>query len=166
MKLAEIVRKIRTLPENLTFNEAAKRIGLNYQSARRHLIAFGYPHSDGRKYSQSGKRRFDPDLADWSQSNIEIASQFGVTRERVRLVRKQLNKPFVESRGCKPKEANATTVRVSKRNISNRLTNGRAMRSAHPDNRGSLAANRNSRPTPASRSGRKPARSKAGSRAP
>lgn len=98
-------RQIRRLPRRLTGVELSRRLGLDYQAALRLVRKTNYPMTDGRKYSQATERKFIPEEADWSKSNVELAKIWGVTRERVRAVRKTLKIPLVESRGRKPKNA-------------------------------------------------------------
>lgn len=102
---------IESLPIGLTLGEAARRLGQTYQATRHHILKFGYPAVDSRKFAQSAKRKLDPAKIDWSQSNVTIAAQCGVSRERVRSVRQQLKLPRVESRGRKPNHELCRTIR-------------------------------------------------------
>lgn len=124
---------IESLPQGLTFEEAARRLQQNYQAVRYHIIKFGYQAVDGRKFSQADRRQLDPTQVDWSQSNIAIAKQFTVSRERVRIIRQQLNLPPVESRGRKtatsPNERNTLARKIRRTNAA------RPANSAHPGNR-------------------------------
>lgn len=92
-------RKLAKLPKLLTGVELARRLGIDYQRVLRIVRETGYPMTDGRRYSQHRRRKFRPEDADWTLSNVALARQFNVSRERVRLIRKQLDKPFVEARG-------------------------------------------------------------------
>ena len=94
---------IDSLPDGLTFSEAAKRLGLPYQATRQAIIRYRYPAVDGRRYGQRRVRRMVPESIDWRKSNIQIARELLVSRERVRIVRKALGKKRVESRGRKAK---------------------------------------------------------------
>lgn len=89
------------IPPGLTYIEASRRLGLPYQTARLALKRERYRAVDGRQYSQRGERKIRTEDVDWKQSNIEIARQCGVSRERVRFLREKLGKPMVESRGRK-----------------------------------------------------------------
>jgi hypothetical protein len=44
-------------------------------------------------------RKVNPDKIDWRKSNIQIARELLVSRERIRFVRKRAGKPKVEARG-------------------------------------------------------------------
>lgn len=99
MTASRYLNRIRRLPRGLTFTEGARRLGISYQKGRRLMQRAGYPAVDGRKYSQHAHRKFVPEDADWSKSNIALAREWGVTRERVRSLRAIHRKPFVESRG-------------------------------------------------------------------
>lgn len=95
---------IACLPPGLTFSEAAARLGTDYQATRNAIKRYGYKAADGRKFSQNGRRKLVPENVNWKLSNIEIARRLKISRERVRFMRAQLNKPFVESRGRKPRK--------------------------------------------------------------
>lgn len=86
---------IKTLPLNLTAEEAAKIFRRSVTLTRRRLIENGYNIKNARK----NKRAEWISKANWSLANIVIARKFKISRERVRKVRKNLGKPFVESRG-------------------------------------------------------------------
>ena len=90
---------LSSLPHGLTIGEAAKRLNTPYLSTRAAIRMFGYPVIDGRKYGQRSNRKLKLDKVDWTKSNVAIARKFKVSRELVRLRRKQLGHPHVESRG-------------------------------------------------------------------
>lgn len=92
---------IASLPSGLSYSEAADRLGLDYQSVRQAIRRYRYQAIDGRKFSQDGRRKFDPDKADWTKSNQWNAIEQKCSRELVRRYRNRLQKPFVESRGRK-----------------------------------------------------------------
>ena len=96
-------QKLRDLPAGLTYSEVASRIGVGYFTARSAMLKHHYDAPDGRWFSKRGSRKVKPDKVDWSMPNIAIAKVFRVSRERIRMIRKQLGKPFVESRGRKLK---------------------------------------------------------------
>lgn len=87
----------RSLPHGLSFGEVARRLGIPYQQVRIAIHEHGYKATDGRRFSS---RRIIPvEKIDWTQSNADISRKFDVSRERIRVLRKRLGKPFVESRG-------------------------------------------------------------------
>lgn len=99
---------VSTLPPGLTIAEASRRLRRPYWGTLEAIHRYGYEYSDGRRFRWSDSRlarkrgyRFNPLKADWSKSNIALAKRFGVSRERVRIVRRNLGLPFVESRGRK-----------------------------------------------------------------
>lgn len=92
---------IEALPPGLTFQEAALRLGVDYQACRRAIQKYGYRASDGRRYCQNSTRKLVPEKIDWRKSNIQIARELLISRERVRVVRSKIGKPLVESRGRK-----------------------------------------------------------------
>ena len=91
------------LPAGLTHGEVARRVGSSYGAARTASLKHGYLSLDGRSYGQLNRLKFDTAKADWSKSNVVLSREFKVSRELVRLRRKQLGKEFVESRGRKLK---------------------------------------------------------------
>jgi DNA-binding transcriptional MocR family regulator len=98
---------IRQLPPRLSLKEAHRYIGESYDSTRRMLRRFRYRYRDARHTMQLATRRFNPDKADWSKSNAALARQWGVTKQRVHFVRRQLGKPFVDCRGRPPNKSRA-----------------------------------------------------------
>lgn len=92
-------RLLSGLPKRLTVPELMRRLDLTYMQARTAAKRAGYQTSDGRKFCQRKKRRVIPEKADWTKSNADLARLFKVSRERVRQIRNELGKPFVESRG-------------------------------------------------------------------
>ena len=97
---------IESLPPGLTFSEAALRLARPYYSVRAAIHKYGYQAVDGRGTGQDSHRKIRVEDADWTKSNIEIARKFLVSKERVRVIRKKLNLPRVESRGRKRKHQN------------------------------------------------------------
>lgn len=92
MKLKEWKPLVASLPQGLTVKAAADYLGHNYATVRLWLVRFKYRFTDGRKHAWPLKRRMgitkiDPKRVDWSKSNIAIAKQFNVSRERVRQIR-------------------------------------------------------------------------------
>lgn len=90
---------IKQLPPGLTGTEVARRLAVPYHQALVAIQKHRYRMTDGRKFSQNAKRKLDPEKADWSKPNYILAEEFGVSRERVRVLRKRLKMPFVEGRG-------------------------------------------------------------------
>lgn len=133
---------IDCLPPGLTFSEAAKRLGKDYQAVRYAIIRHGYPAADGRRFSQNASRALDPAKVDWSLSNIEIARRLGISKQRVSKVRKQLNLPLVESRGRKK----GTTTHATRPRLSTQSS---------PDLRCPIASARNGNSQSGKRSERK-----------
>ena len=91
------------LPPGLTLTEIARRIGEPYSTIRSAVIRANYAYADGRRYGQQPNRRFVPEDADWSLSNVELSRAYGVSRERIRFLRTALGHPKVGKRGPKPK---------------------------------------------------------------
>lgn len=95
---------IRQLPPGKTVVEVARGMGINYQTARRLMLQCDYKIKDGRSQgalprTTKALRKFNG--VNWNLPNVKIAKNLGVTRERVRQVRKQLGWPIVEARGRK-----------------------------------------------------------------
>lgn len=90
---------LRALPKGLTFIEVSRRLGMPYQRVRLAIHRHRYRASDGRRFCCP--RKIPVESIDWSESNASIARRFGVTRERIRVLRNREKKPFVESRGRK-----------------------------------------------------------------
>ncbi len=86
---------LNSLSPNLSFSEAADRLKKPYQSVRSAMKKHGYASSDGRKSN------INIGEINWKDSNVKISRQFNVSRERIRVLRKKLQMPFVEARGRK-----------------------------------------------------------------
>lgn len=98
---------ISALPPNLTTSQAASLLNRNYTTVRSNLHRHQYSTRDGRHHRYVFRppvSRVNWSTINWRLSNIAIARQRGVSREIVRRMRKRLGKPFVESRGAKPKK--------------------------------------------------------------
>ena len=78
------------LPSGLTFTQVSRRLRVNYLQAFRAAHKFGYAATDGRHLAQRHRRLFDPEKVDWKKSNIQIARELLVSRERVRQVRNKV----------------------------------------------------------------------------
>ena len=90
---------IADLPTGLSYTIAAQELSLPYQKARPLLKKHGYSAKDGRTHCQDHNRKFFPEKADWTKSNLWNAEKQGVSRELVRRTRKRLGYAFVEARG-------------------------------------------------------------------
>lgn len=101
--MTDFKHRIASLPPGLSILQVAEKLGISYHRAFRAVKSSGYKANDGRTTGQNHYRKLNPDTVDWSLSNIEIAARCGVTRERVRFVRKALGKPAIEARGRKQK---------------------------------------------------------------
>lgn len=89
---------IAKLPPGLTVFQAAEQLGRNYNTVHRWLIRLKYPYVDGRTVWTSDRRgavvrKIDPTRVDWSMGDSAIARQFGVSRQRVNLLRNRLRHP-------------------------------------------------------------------------
>ena len=78
------------LPSGLTYTKLARRFRVPYLTALRAAHKFGYAAADGRHSGQMHRRLFDPETVDWNKSNIQIARELLVSRERVRQVRNKI----------------------------------------------------------------------------
>lgn len=92
-------RKLSSIPEGLTATEVARRLGLNYQAVRSAIRKHKYPTQDGRKTAQRANRRFLVELVDWTMPPVKIAAKYGVSKQRVCFVAKQLGIRIKDSRG-------------------------------------------------------------------
>ena len=90
---------IKSLPPGLTFSQAAKRLRRDYQCTRQAIFKYLYRALDGRHSAQLKTRKVNPDKIDWRKTNVQIARELLVSRERIRFVRQQAGKPKVEARG-------------------------------------------------------------------
>jgi hypothetical protein len=93
-----------TLNPGLTLTEIARRLGKPHSTIRSAALRARYAFTDGRRYGQQPNRRFVPEDADWSRSNVELSRKYGVSRERIRFLRTELGHPKVGKRGPKPKK--------------------------------------------------------------
>jgi len=127
-------QKLRDLPAGLTYSEVASRIGVGYFTARSAMLKHHYDAPDGRWFSKRGSRKVKPDKVDWTMPNIAIAKAFKVSRERIRMIRKQLGKPFVESRGRKLKSP-ASKPKTKTKNARITKTRRNRIKTVEPQNR-------------------------------
>lgn len=98
---------VAALPANLTVTQAASLLHRNYTTVRKNLRQRNYPARNGHKCRfvfSPPQTQVKWESVNWRLSNIAIARQRGVSREIVRRMRNRLGKPFVESRGAKPKK--------------------------------------------------------------
>lgn len=82
---------IKSLPRGLSFTEVARRLRQPYQSTRYAIRRYGYRAVDGRKF-QNRMRKLIPEKVDWKKRNVDIARELGVSRERVRVLRRAMKK--------------------------------------------------------------------------
>ncbi len=98
MEARDWKKLIRTIPRRSTYEEAAALLGQSYHMTRYWMIRFGKKARRKNNGLRPETRRLCK-KADWSKSNIVIAAEFGVTRERIRQIRERIGKPKVEARG-------------------------------------------------------------------
>jgi hypothetical protein len=86
---------IAALPHGMTLEQVAMFFRRSENLMRRRLIEAGYVV---RKIRATGVPNWAKSL-DWKQPNVDLAEKLGVSRERVRQIRKAMGKPRVEARG-------------------------------------------------------------------
>lgn len=86
---------VEALPPGLTVKQAANVFGRSATLIRRRLHAFGYKAQEVRS-PQVPKWA---NRLNWKRSNVELAEQADVSRERIRQVRAMLGHPRVDRRG-------------------------------------------------------------------
>jgi hypothetical protein len=89
MKRLDLAALLKRLHPGMTISEVAKHLGSPYQITRRLVLRHGYHRLDGRRFAQQFRRLLDPNSADWKKSNLQLARQFLVSKQRVSIVRKQ-----------------------------------------------------------------------------
>lgn len=103
MKKFEWVRRFAAIPNGLTQAEVVKALGLPEPSVRHWIKKLGYPCKDGRDSwsdeRKSQRRKFDWSTIDWSKENVEIARQYGVSRQRIHQIRNQINQSKPQTKG-------------------------------------------------------------------
>ena len=82
-------QRLGAVPSGLDLSALAQALGTAYSTARRWAFLFGYPITDRRCRGPRDKWN----SIDWKLSDSQIARNLGVTRERVRQVRKQQGLP-------------------------------------------------------------------------
>jgi len=99
---AERLQFFRGLSPGLTVGQLAQRMGVSTPTARKYAVAFKYRLVKGKRGRPRGQRKSAEKRAinnppwvnvDWSLKDIEIAQRVGVSRERVRQVRRELGLP-------------------------------------------------------------------------
>ena len=80
----------KRIPPGLTFAQVAKRLRTPYANTLRQIHLHGYPAVDGRTHSQDFRRVLDPDKVDWRKSDLTIARELLISRQRVHKVRQGL----------------------------------------------------------------------------
>jgi hypothetical protein len=78
--------KLASIEPGLKLGELAARLGEPYATVQRWASFFGYAIRDGRTERAA---RVNWAEADWGKTNVEIARELGVSRERVRQVRER-----------------------------------------------------------------------------
>jgi len=86
------IKAIQKLPPGLSYLQASKRLRAPYSSLRLAMIKCGYSGVDGRVRGQLKNRKLQVEKVDWSQTNADIGRKYGVSRERVRFMRRRLGK--------------------------------------------------------------------------
>ena len=86
------LKAIEKLPPGLSYLQASKRLRAPYSSLRLAMIKFGYSNVDGHHQGQLKNRTLIVEKVDWSQTNADIGRKYGVSRERVRFMRRRLGK--------------------------------------------------------------------------
>lgn len=89
--------RLSAVEPGLTLAELSARLGEAYATVQRWASFFGYPIRDARRERTA---RVDWARVDWARSNVEIARELHVSRERVRQVRAQAE----DGRGGVPAE--------------------------------------------------------------
>ena len=82
-------QRLEAVPGGLDLSALAQALGTAYSTARRWAFLFGYRITDRRCRGPRDKWK----SIDWTLSDSQIARGLGVTRERVRQVRKQHGLP-------------------------------------------------------------------------
>lgn len=109
---------IESLPPGLTIWQAAAMLRQSYSRVRNLMLRFHYLPLDGRRLRWKlapPRTRVPWDRVNWRLSNIVLATRYRVSREIVRRMRNRLQKPFVESRGAKPKGKGSSNGRYTVR---------------------------------------------------
>ncbi len=81
--------QLKTMPPGLTLTELATRLGCSRADARSRVALFGYQLAKPDKI----RAEYDWKSVNWEKPDALIASETGITRERIRQVRRQLGKP-------------------------------------------------------------------------
>jgi hypothetical protein len=94
---------IESLPTGLTQPQAANRLRRAVGAVRYWIKQLGYKHADGRciawtEARKQARRKVSHSLIDWKQTNVAIAKQHGLSRERVRQIRSALKLAKVNGR--------------------------------------------------------------------
>lgn len=86
----------KSIPDGLSLKEISHRIGCSYRTVHIWANAFGYKPANGKTWTAQRRRQFqriDWNLIDWSKSNVRLAREHGVSREIVRVRRKEYAQP-------------------------------------------------------------------------
>jgi hypothetical protein len=101
--------RFRRLPGGLDLAQVSERLNEPYGAARRWAALFGYQFPDRRRRGVPAETW---DRVDWDLRDADIAREVGVTRECVRLIRRQ--------RGAGPSAAQAAIDRLTRFVVSYR----------------------------------------------
>ena len=72
---------IATLPPGLSSIEVSRRLNRHPRTVHDALTRYGYAATDGRHAGQLHRRKLDPDKVDWSRPLVEIAREWGVSKQ-------------------------------------------------------------------------------------
>ena len=88
------IKLVNSLPPGLSQLDAARYLSRKGSTVRYWLLKLRYRNRDGRGHWPESRRRewrtIDPSAVDWKQPNVAIAAKHGVSRERVRQLRRDL----------------------------------------------------------------------------
>lgn len=82
---------IAKLPPGLSFGQAARKLRAPYTVVRYAIHRYGYPAVDGRSFGQRVRRILDPDKTDWRKSDLQIARELLISKQRVNRVRHEFH---------------------------------------------------------------------------
>lgn len=82
---------IKQLPPGLTYYQAARRLKVPYTVIRYAIHRYRYRAVDGRSFGQRVRRILDPDKTDWRKSDLQIARELLISKQRVNRVRHEFH---------------------------------------------------------------------------
>jgi len=112
---------IATAPPGLSLAALARHLNQEYLQTRYWAKLFGYSWTDGRSLPHPGKydhrRKLNPALADWSRTNLELAKQFNISRQRIwELRRKHQPCPNIPLTNSKPSDSESSPIALPESN--------------------------------------------------